>query len=245
MNVLYTNIAELNIKITHRYGYIARLCERYLSCSDGEISDADIDIDASVTEEDMAREAGLIEVPEGRELHPAHVESMALCRKIAEELPKFGCFLMHGSAVSVDGKAYIFTAPSGTGKSTHASLWRKVFGDRAVMVNDDKPFIRLTGDGIFVCGTPWNGKHGLGDNICVPLKAVCLLKRDTVNHIERITSASAFPRLMMQTYRPADPEMLSLTLGMLDRVSKETELYELGCNMDPEAATVAYEGMNR
>lgn len=93
------------------------------------------------------------------------------------------------SAVALDGQAYLFTAPSGTGKSTHTRLWREVFGERAVMVNDDKPLIQVREDAIYVCGTPWNGKHNLDSNQKVPIKGICLLERGTVNHIETISAA--------------------------------------------------------
>lgn len=245
MNYLYTNIAKLNIRISHRYGYIARICENYL-CADKDIEpEGGFDIDVSVTEEDTDREKKYIDLPEGMKPDPAYTESMAIFRKIAEALPDFGCFLMHGSSIAVDGKGYIFTAPSGTGKSTHVSLWRKAFGDRAEMVNDDKPFIRMAPEGIFVCGTPWNGKHRLGANICVPLKAICILGRGEDNEISPISSHDAFSTLLRQAYRPHDPDALKKTLGLLDLVAEKTELYELKCNMDPEAAIVSFSGMNR
>ena len=97
-------------------------------------------------------------------------EQSALYRKLAEKLLEFDTLLFHGSAISVDGEAYLFTAVSGTGKSTHTSLWRQTFGDRAVMVNDDKPFLKLTEAGVFACGSPWSGEHGLDSNLTVPLR---------------------------------------------------------------------------
>ena len=78
----------------------------------------------------------------------------------------------------MDGEAYIFTAVSGTGKSTHAMLWREVFGERVRMINDDKPLIRITPEGkAVVYGTPWDGKHHLSKNSAFPLKAICWLTR--------------------------------------------------------------------
>jgi hypothetical protein len=247
MNTLDTYIAGLNIRINHRYGYIARICANYLKKDDSEQTDDDgsmPDISVEVTDEDMEGEKKYLPEDPESVRHPAYIEAMAIFRKIAEALPRFGRFLMHGSAISVDGEGYIFTAPSGTGKSTHVSLWRDLFGERAVMVNDDKPFIRVSDNGVFVCGSPWNGKHGLGANICVPLKAVCLLERGENNSISGITSREAFPTLLKQSYRPHDPEMLRTTLGLIDRVSEQAGMYRLYCNMEPEAAMVSYGGMN-
>ncbi len=184
---------------------------------------------------------------EGREPeeHPElYLGFLALYRKIAEKMPEYNTFLFHGSVVAVDGQGYLFTAKSGTGKSTHTGLWRQVFGDRAVMVNDDKPLIQITDEGVFVCGTPWKGKHKLGANLRVPLKGICILTRAEENVIRPLSAAEAMPMLIQQTYRPADPVALSKTLTLLRQLTERTGLYRLGCNMDPQAALVAYNGMN-
>ena len=172
-------------------------------------------------------------------------EQSALYRKLAEKLLEFDTLLFHGSAISVDGEAYLFTAVSGTGKSTHTSLWRQTFGDRAVMVNDDKPLLRIIDGKAYVCGTPWNGKHELGTKITVPLKGLCILERATENSIHPVTLQQVLPLLMQQSFRPRNPASVHLVLVLLTKLSKGTGLYRLGCNMDPEAATVAYQGMNR
>ena len=111
-----------------------------------------------------------------RQFPDAYLETLAVYRKIAEKMPDYDTFLFHGSAIAVDGTAYLFTAKSGTGKSTHTRLWRELLGDRAVMVNDDKPLIRVNADGTAVAyGTPWDGKHRLSSNIAVPLRVICIL----------------------------------------------------------------------
>ncbi len=173
----------------------------------------------------------------------ASLASLSVCRGIAERLPMRDAFLFHGSAVAVDGRAYVFTAASGTGKSTHARLWRELLGDRAVMVNDDKPFIRVSEEGAAVYGSPWDGKHKLSRNIAVPLRAVCILGRAERNTIRRAAWEEAFPVLLQQTYRPADPAALARTLALLDRLSGQIQVYRLGCNMDLSAAKLSYQTM--
>ncbi|SDB57121.1 hypothetical protein SAMN02910317_02974 [Ruminococcaceae bacterium FB2012] len=173
----------------------------------------------------------------------SYLEELSVYRKIAERMLDFDTFLFHGSCVSVDGEGYLFTAKSGTGKSTHTRLWREYLGERAVMVNDDKPLIRADGKGITVFGTPYNGKHRLGANISVPLKAVCILERSAENRIEQITRKQGYTMLIQQTYRPSDPLLMQKTLTLIDRLAEGVKLYRLGCNMDIEAAKVAYEGM--
>ena len=138
----------------------------------------------------------------------------------------------------------VLLGPSGTGKSTHSRLWREYFGDRVTMINDDKPFIRIGETESRVYGSPWDGKHHLSTNMSVPIKAICILERDTVNHIEPISADDAFAILYQQTYRSKDPAKLVKTIDLLTRMSSQVKLYRLGCNMEPDAARVSYEGMN-
>ena len=171
------------------------------------------------------------------------LETTAVYRKIVEKLLGYDVLLFHGSVVAVDGVAYMFTAVSGTGKSTHTKLWRKLFGERAVMINDDKPLFKITPTGILVCGTPWDGKHRLSCNNAVPLQAVCILERSTENHIRAITPSEALPMLLQQTYRPRDAAAMARTLSLVDRLAGAVKLWRLGCNMDIEAAEVAWNAM--
>ena len=122
-------------------------------------------------------------------------------------------------------------------------LWRQYLGEKAVMVNDDKPLIRITDEGAFVCGTPYCGKHGIGSNITVPLKAVCILTRSEENWIRKAEASEVRPMLLQQSYRPADPIQLMKTLDLVDRLAESVSLYILGCNMDISAAETAYNGM--
>ena len=180
-----------------------------------------------------------------KELPDGYLETLAVYRKIATHAVSRGMFLFHCSAIAVDGTAYAFTAKSGTGKSTHTSLWRKVFGERAVTVNDDKPIIGIRNGAATVYGTPWNGKHGLGSNIPVPLKAICFLSRGAENRIRRITDKRAvLPQLLNQTFRPSDAVALKRTLELLDELCASVEFYTLECNMEDEAALVSFNGMN-
>lgn len=173
----------------------------------------------------------------------AYLETLAVYRKIAERMPQDDTVLFHGSAIAVDGQAYLFTAASGTGKSTHARLWREMLGERAVMINDDKPLLHIGTDGATVYGTPWNGKHRLGTNGSAPLRAICILGRGETNRIERIDRRTAYPTILQQTYRPASAEALQKTLTLIDRLTERVALYRLFCNMEPEAARVSYEAM--
>lgn len=172
-----------------------------------------------------------------------YLETLAVYRKIADKMIDYDTILFHGSVIAVDGIGYLFTAKSGTGKSTHTRLWRELFGERAVMVNDDKPLIKVSENGIMVCGTPWDGKHRLSTNISVPLKAVCVLERSEGNHIEKVKADSVYNMLVQQVYRPQSPQKLLKTLQLIDVLSENVGLYRLGCNMDISAAETAYKAM--
>ena len=174
----------------------------------------------------------------------AYLERYAVHALLAEKLVGYDVLLMHGSALCMDGQAYVFTAKSDTGKSTHARLWREVFADRVWMINDDKPMLRIKPDGVTVWGTPWTGKHRLGRNAGAPLKAVTELRRGTRNHIEPMSKTDAFPLLLRQTYASADPAVSVRILELEKRLLDAAEFYSLCCNMEPEAALVAWKGMN-
>lgn len=173
-----------------------------------------------------------------------YLETIAVQRKIVDELFVHDTLLFHGSVVAVDGHAYLFTAKSGTGKSTHTRLWREVFGSRAVMVNDDKPLLRISAESILVYGTPWNGKHHLGENICVPLKAICILDRGEKNRIREIAPKEALPMLVQQSNRPRNPRLMEKYLELLDAMTRQTAFYHLECNMESDAARLAHEVMS-
>ena len=202
------------------------------------------------TEEDLERIQADFERMDAAEGIPIHrrgdkfLENNAIHALLAEALAERNVLLMHGSALCMDGEAYIFTAKSGTGKSTHARLWREVFGDRVWMINDDKPMLRVEERGVTVYGTPWNGKHHLGCNASAPLKAIVKLERDSTNHIAALPRGEAFPMLMKQGYVSRNPGTMERIVEMEMRLLNAVSFYVLGCNMEPEAAKIAWEGMN-
>ena len=214
----------------------------YISDTQGEISVVVNDRDIAFERQQSERE-DRIEGRLPRSFSDDYLAFIAVQRKIAEELFCYDTLLFHGSVVAVDGVGYLFTAKSGTGKSTHTRLWREVFGDRAVMVNDDKPFLKITENGVYACGSPWNGKHGLGTNITVPLKAICILDRGVENEIHPITPQEALLMLFQQSNRPQDPQKMPQYLTLLDKLAAQTSFYHLHCNMTPEAAITAHRGM--
>jgi len=235
-------IADKVVEVTSIYAEVHEYCTDYLTDEPADYSvtttQADIDFEC----EKSAREDEIEGIPT-RHFSDSYLEELAVYRKIAEQMISYDTILFHGSVVAVDGVGYLFTAKSGTGKSTHTRLWREYFGDRAVMVNDDKPLLKITDSGVIAYGTPYNGKHRLGTNTSVPLKAICILTRSADNHIEAITREQAYTILLQQVYRPADMLKMTKTLELVDRLADSVKLYKLDCNMDISAAKIAYEGM--
>ena len=155
-----------------------------------------------------------------------------------------GGFMLHASAVEVDGKAYLFSADSGTGKSTHTKQWQSFFGEeRALIINDDKPAIRREEEGWFVYGTAFSGKTDENLNRKAKLQGICMLERGEVNQIKRIESAEAISFLMQQTIVPKEIESAEMLLIYLDGLLNEVPIYRMQCTISEEAAKMAYETM--
>ncbi len=196
--------------------------------------------EVSATEDEIKAE---IKKQNGR-FSAASCEGSCLYRKIALKMLDYDGFLLHAAAVVLDREAYVFTAPGGTGKSTHVNYWIQAFGERAYILNGDKPIIRWV-DGIFyACGTPWRGKERLGVAQNVPLKAVCLLERSTENEIERASDNEIVDKIFHQVLMPIESEQIIRQLDLLNLLVTEIPIYKLKCNLSPEAAVVAYNGMN-
>lgn len=242
MTEFTVKLAEVPVRIRALHPETKQFLRDYLSQEEPlftvAMEQADIDRERVLGEENRAAE-GLPPLA----CTDRYLETLAIYRKLAERITEQNVLLFHGSVVAVDGQAYLFTAKSGTGKSTHARLWRELFGERAVMINDDKPLLRVEEDRVLAFGTPWNGKHRLGGNLSAPLKALCVLTRDESNHIEPLAPEEAFPMLVQQCYRPESGEGVLRVLELLDRLSRTVKLYRLGCNMEPEAARISYQGM--
>lgn len=241
MNAVY-QIAERNIEIHSLFPDVHNLCRDYRTDGIPDFVVFTTSGEIGFERGKSAREDELEGIPI-RHFSDGYLETLAVYRKIAERMPEYDTFLFHGSCIAVDGIGYLFTAKSGTGKSTHARLWRELLGDRAMIVNDDKPLVRIIDDEAVAYGTPWDGKHHLSSNIAVPLKAVCILERSENNHIREITPSEALPMLLQQVYRPMNEAAMVRTLNLIDCLAGRVKLYRLGCNMNIEAAKVAYEAM--
>ncbi len=213
------------------------------------LTDREADFAITVKPEDLAFEqhdADTEAAEEGfrqRNFPEPFLERAAIQRQFAEYLLEQNTILLHGSTLTLDEKGYLFTARSGTGKSTHTRLWREVFGQCVQMVNDDKPFAQLTPSGVTVWGSPWSGKHGLDTNIGVPLAGICLLERGPENIIRHAEPAEL--KELLKGFRPRTDAQATAYDALLEQLLQQTKLWHLFCNKNPEAASVAFEAMSR
>ena len=113
------------------------------------------------------------------------------------------------------------------------------------MVNDDKPFLKITEREVLACGSPWSGKHGLDTNITVPLQGICILDRGKENQIEKITREEALPMLLHQTYCPMEPAKHAHFEALVKQLAEKTPLWYMYCNMDAAAAEVSHSAMSK
>ncbi len=227
-------IADIVFSVDCVYDYTKWLCRDYEY--DGNEQDA---FRLKVEQADILNEKKkLADFPD------FFVESVFVYRKLCEyALNNANGLIFHCSAVMVDDGAYLFTAPSGTGKSTHTRLWREMLGDKAVMINDDKPIIRLIDGEFYVYGTPWMGKHNLGANVRAKLKAICKIRQEKENVIEKISPQQMLVMILNQTLRPEKLENMDKLLSLIEKMLSKTKLYSLGCNISREAAELSYNAM--
>ena len=196
-----------------------------------------VHIDAHADDAEIAREMAAYDAPHGE----AYCENICLYRSIAEQLPRLDRAVFHGAAVSIGGRGFIFTAPSGTGKTTHIGLLLKNYPDDVDIINGDKPIIHVTDRGARVCSTPWAGKEGMQKNVSRDLCGIVLLRRGAENRIKKINPAEYFAAIMAQTYFPRDAEARMATLELVDRLSAMVEFYLLECNVSDDAARTSFE----
>lgn len=226
------NIAGILVDMEPKYSRTTKQSEEYLVAESGPSN-----LKIRLSDEFLAAKQA-----ENPHLTLDECEYIWMGSEFYNALPAFGGMLLHSSAVVYENKAYLFSAASGTGKSTHTQLWLKQF-DGAYILNDDKPAIMKTDKGIYAYGTPFSGKTDWNVNKGIPLQGICALERGEKNTIETLSPDEALFWIMNQTVRPYEEERMSQMLDVLDEIINQVPTYKLYCNMDPEAALVSYNAM--
>ncbi|MBR3738744.1 MAG: hypothetical protein IKN26_08410 [Eubacterium sp.] len=224
------DFAKLNIKINSKYDYTYNFCREFET-------KGKIDFEVETTDEKIDKEI------ENSEFNPPrdYAESICIYREIAEVLPSYNRCVFHGAVIEYNNKGFIFTAPSGTGKTTHISLWKKFLGDKMSIVNGDKPILHFENGEVFAYSTPYAGKERLQNHSSVKLSGICLIKRGKENKIQKVNAGDYLTEIVPQVYMPFEPLQAMKTLEHLDELLKDVPMYVLYCDISKEAFKTSFE----
>ncbi len=248
-------VADLIVDVEPLHEGVCRLCAEYVVDS-GEVvdsadaadaaTDAAPDLSVAITQADIDVERALS--TDDRPWSDSYLETLAVLRSISVQLPQRRRLLVHGAVIQYAGRAYLFTAPSGTGKSTHIMLWRRYLGADVCVINGDKPFVRIpadSGEPAVIYGTPWAGKEGWQENACAPLAGIVLLGRSEpgASSIRKVDAAACLDQVLRQVYMPNDALAAAATLELLNELLARTPLYRLACDVSEDAVRVCFEAL--
>lgn len=230
-------IAGLNVKLDPEYERLKAYAEQYKSRDDEAVPDFSISFEDGYLEKKQS---------ENPALSLSDCEYMWAGAAFAGHLLEYNGLVLHASAVEYEGRAYLFSAPCGTGKSTHTSLWQKTFGyDKTSVINDDKPAIRFSEGKYMACGTPFSGKSPVSKNTAVPLRGICFISQSQYNYIERISPEETIPLIMEQTLRPHSGFYMGKLLDVLSDLLSSVPVFKAGLDMSAEAVYTTYNAMRR
>ncbi len=173
---------------------------------------------------------------------PHLCEGKSFYRRLISE---FDGMMIHSSAVVVDDQAYLFSAASGTGKSTHTGKWLELFGDKAYILNDDKPAIRVIDGDIYAYGTPWSGKYDISVNKKIRVKGICFLERGENNEIRRVYGQEAIVHMLHSSLRKLENYELLTLLDTIEKIINEVPIYIMKCTPTIDAAKLSFDTMSK
>ncbi len=153
--------------------------------------------------------------------------------------------LIHSSVIRCNGKGYLMTAPSGTGKSTHTHLWYKTIPGCDLM-NDDNPIIRIVDEKPFVYGSPWSGKTPCYRNIQAPIGGIVRIQQRPENSIRRLKPLDAFVMLLPACSNMKwDARIYNAICDSITKFVQTCRIWELGCLPNSEAAILCHETVSK
>lgn len=231
MFTIELKLADLKIGIESHFEWMQKFCRDYIEPLE--------QLDFSVCAEEAEINQELEKAEEN--VTPEYAECLCLYRKIAEQLPFYQRCVVHGAAIGYKENAFLFMAPSGTGKTTHIRLWQQYLGKEVEIINGDKPILHIAENEVMVYGTPWAGKEGWNTNTKMPLKAVCILKREKENRIAKINPYEYIPEILQQIYIPQNADASKKTLELFEKFLNEVSFYILYCNISEQAVKTAFQ----
>jgi len=187
-------------------------------------------------------EPWLPRIVEATDQDPSGVEFYAVSVALGDTLPFYNRLQTHGVALEYEGRAYIFSAPSGTGKSTRAFIWQEHIGGN--IINGDKPILHFLPDhSVLACGSPWSGKEGLQQPRCVPLGGLCLLERSEENTIRRASAQEYFDFFLKQVQVPQSPEGIRKALELIEALYADVPVWLLRNDNTTAGLKVCFEAL--
>lgn len=239
MNPIIIQLAGVNIGIYLRNSLLQECFEEF-------VVDATYEYEVRTSEQRLDSERELLarRFPNMR-FNDVDIERNALYRDISQILLKENVLMIHGVLINHCDEGYLFTAPSGTGKSTHANLWLQEFPKTTSIINGDKPLLKLTDEGVIAYGSPWKGKENIGSNEEIKLKNVCRLTRGIDNTIKSLEwNGYTLSWMLAQSNIPGYKNNFRKRIDWLNNAAHFLNFFELKCNQNNDAAVVSRHGMN-
>ena len=236
MKVVNLNIADFKFSFKTDIPCLDKIMREYRCDFDKP------DIVLSVSDEQIKNEQIMFEGDTSKK-YLTTFKISAFFRKMGEQIPNFNAFVLHSACFDVEGTGVAFAAHSGTGKTTHMNLWQEYLGEKMTIVNGDKPIVRFFDnepETPYAYGTPWNGKEHLGCNMRTKLKHICFIERSKTNYVEKVDKLEIIDRILKQVYMPKDPVAVAKTIELSNRLLNCCDLWIIHCNMEKDAAKVAY-----
>lgn len=228
-------IAGLKTEYEPRFPLLIERSREY----EADFLDSETEIKINITDEFLDRQ---LEIYPNltREEH----EYMWVGEGFYNEVLRHGGIVLHSSCVEKDGFAYLFSAKSGTGKSTHTHLWLRELENTRI-INDDKPLLIKKEGKYCACGTPFSGKTDENVNDCVPVRAIVFLHRSKENEIKRLNPALAVSLFLAQTVNPRNRIYAENMLERTDEILTEIPVFSLGCNKNEGTGKFSYNEIER
>ena len=224
-------IANIVLQVNAFNESTKKYCEDFLSDEEAKYT-------ITLTKQDLENE---LHIQEDGKVYVSE-EISALYRKIADLFVEQNIIVMHGSAFKVGSYAFIVTARSGVGKSTHVTLLKEYLGNELEYINDDKPLLEVKDNELMLYSSPWNGKERRGNDIHAPLKSIIFLDRGITNTYRHIDNKEEiYFKLLSQVYLPKDKSKREKALKIVDILLKKLSFYEINVNTDISSASMTSE----
>lgn len=170
----------------------------------------------------------------------AHAEYIYMGIMFLEISYLYNFLPLHGSAITIHDVAVVFSAPSGTGKSTHAKLWHEKYLNQVKYINDDKPLLKLIDNKLFVFGTPFSGEAKTNNNIYKPLKAIIFIEQSKVNQIDLMNNEKIVPAIIKNILRPEKEEFWDKAFNLINYIANNIPVYVLKTDISFNAVMTVY-----